>query len=183
MRNTAQILTSATNLAAQPVDALDVNIVGGSTAITGSLNVIVTSTGSLGVAVQNFPATQAVTGTIHVDNAANKLPIWPNSGSVFAFAITSGTITQMNFRAAGYESILAAITSSSPMTLKSDVDAVWRFDTSTTGASIDELAVTGSVQADIIFAGEREDGTIPAGSNSLVFKGFNAGYARLKVTG
>lgn len=107
---------------------------------------------------------------------------FPVSGSVFNFGITSGSITQMNFRNAGYEQILYAITASKGVTLKSDVDAVYRFDTGTSGGSIDEQAVTGSVQADILFAGERADGLIPTGSNSLILKGYQIGFLRLVIT-
>jgi len=107
---------------------------------------------------------------------------FPVSGSTFAFGISSGSITQMNFRTAGYEQILYAITASKGVSLKADVDAVYRFDTGTSGGSIDQLAVTGSVQADIMFAGERADGLIPTGSNSLILKGYQAGFIRIVIT-
>ena len=104
------------------------------------------------------------------------------SGSVFTFGISSGSITQMNFRNAGYEQLLYAITASKGVSLKTDVDVVYRFDTGTTGGSIDELAVTGSVQCDIMFGGERADGLIPTGSNSLILKGYQNGWMRMVIT-
>lgn len=110
-------------------------------------------------------------------------PTFPASGSIFVLSVSSGSVTQTSFMTAGYESILTAITASKPFTLKAEGDTWYRFSTSTSGDNIDELAITGSVQCDIIFAGERADGIIPSGINSLLTKGAIASKIRFSITG
>ena len=138
----------------------------------GTSTISVTSTGSLGVVVQNQVAVTS-TGSLDVTESSSSrlFPLAPISGTCFGFKVLSGSVQQYSLIDAEHLAIVSAISASKVFVTRASVDCVYRYSTLTSNVNIDEFAITGSVQCADLFAKERADEQIPVGTNSVVLKG------------
>lgn len=119
-------------------------------------------------------------GTLNLAGTVDTAQTFAKTGQYFVMTC-SGSNTQVPFNQASLAGLVAAISSSTPITMKGDptVDIYYKFSTSVSGTTIDPSDTLTNAQCDVLFAKTSQHGLIPIGVQSLVMSSSAAGKVRL----